>query len=165
MGGTIGLSSQVGAGSTFWFTLTCDKGGPIAERLKRQNKSNFILLADDNPINQKIAVRMVQSLGYRAQSVATGREVLSALRERSYELVLMDCQMPDLDGFETTAKIRLDLQSPFNRIPIIAMTASVTEEDKSRCLACGMNDYLSKPVKPSDLEAVIERNLIGTHSG
>jgi CheY-like chemotaxis protein len=116
-----------------------------------------ILIAEDNAINQKVIERMVQKLGYPVDLVANGREAIDALGGFSYSLVFMDCQMPEMDGFEACREIRkLDRGA---RIPIIAITANAMKGDRERCLAAGMDDYVSKPFKQEDLRVVIERWL------
>jgi two-component system sensor histidine kinase/response regulator len=117
-----------------------------------------ILIAEDNLVNQRVAVRLVQKLGLTADVGANGLEVLAALRRTKYELILMDCQMPEMDGFETTMEIR-KMSGPLRKIPIIAMTANAMQGDRERCLASGMDDYLSKPVKPENLAAILDRWL------
>jgi CheY-like chemotaxis protein len=106
-------------------------------------------LAEDNPVNQKVALRMLKKLGIRADVAATGLEVLQALERQAYDIVLMDVQMPEMDGFEATKAIRRRwLKSD---IYIIAVTAHAQEEDRRRCLAAGMDDYISKPVRIKEL--------------
>ncbi|MCC5842029.1 MAG: response regulator [Opitutales bacterium] len=119
-----------------------------------------ILIAEDNKVNQVVAVGLLRRLGLRADSVGDGQEVLAALRARSYDLVLMDIQMPRLDGLATTQRIRSGRDgSPDPQIPIIAMTAHALAGDRERCLGAGMNDYLAKPVSLSKLTASLARWL------
>ncbi len=117
-----------------------------------------ILLAEDNVVNQKVALRQLQLLGYRADCVANGQEVLEALRRTPYDLILMDCHMPELDGFETTRRIR-ELENGRPRVKIVAMTASAMNGDRERCLGIGMNDYITKPTRLADLEGAVNRAL------
>ena len=126
---------------------------PVAQR-----KPLRVLLAEDNPINQKVALKILSKLGYRADVVANGLEVLQSLRQIPYDVILMDCQMPEMDGYETTRRIRLQEQEE-NKPPIhiIAMTAHAMQGDRKLCLDAGMDDYLSKPVRPPDLQRVLER--------
>ena len=121
-----------------------------------ENGRPSILIAEDNLINQKVIERMVQKLGYRADLVSNGREALDALSRVPYGLVFMDCQMPEMDGFEACREIRnRDLDG--TRIPIIAITANAMKGDRERCLAAGMDDYVSKPFKQDDLKNVLEK--------
>jgi signal transduction histidine kinase/CheY-like chemotaxis protein len=119
-----------------------------------------VLVADDNPVNQKVAAKMLEKLGCRVDVVSQGREAVEAATRLPYDLIFMDCQMPEMDGYEATAAIRAR-ESPGSRVPIVAMTASALAEDRARCLAAGMDEFLAKPVQFKDLSAVIGRWLTG----
>jgi signal transduction histidine kinase/DNA-binding response OmpR family regulator len=116
-----------------------------------------ILLAEDNAVNQKLAVRLLEKQGHSIVVVGDGREALAALASDRFDVVLMDVQMPEMDGFEATAVIRTQERTTGVHIPIIAMTAHAIKGDRERCLAAGMDDYVSKPLKPQDLSAALER--------
>jgi CheY-like chemotaxis protein len=113
-----------------------------------------VLLAEDNVVNQQVALMMLNRLGYRADLAANGLEVLEALHRQHYDIVLMDVQMPEMDGFDATRRIREEF--PANRQPhIIAMTANAFAEDRDRCIEAGMDDYMSKPVSKEALAAAV----------
>jgi CheY-like chemotaxis protein len=167
MGGTMWVESEVGHGSTFHATVTVEEieapaapppppaqvASPtmlLAERLPLR-----ILLAEDNVVNQKVALRMLDRLGYHADLAATGIEAVEAVKRQSYDVVLMDLQMPEMDGLEATRHIRAD--APAQQPRIIAMTANAMANDREHCLAAGMDDYVSKPVRLEDLRAALER--------
>jgi two-component system sensor histidine kinase/response regulator len=122
----------------------------------RHRASGEILVVDDTLVNQAVAVRMLEKCGYRARSVKNGREALQALSERPFAAVLMDCQMPELDGYETTREIR-GCDHDWRAIPVIAMTASSMRGERERCLAAGMDDYLAKPLRNQALKNTLKR--------
>ena len=133
--------------------------GAISEERKRRTR---ILLAEDNLTNQKVAQLILQKFGYRSDTVASGTEVVRLLSQTDYDVVLMDVQMPEMDGFEATGVVRDPDSAVRNHaIPIIAMTAHAMKGDRERCLEAGMDDYVSKPVQPQELIRAIERQLVG----
>ena len=137
---------------------TAKPGQPLTDRLPLN-----ILLCDDNAINQKVAARILQSIGYEADLAGNGREALDAIDKKAYHLIFMDVMMPEMDGLEATRTIRDRQKDGVNhpnyqsRIVIIAMTAQAMQGDREKCLAAGMDDYLSKPILPKDVRAMIER--------
>jgi len=126
-------------------------------RAVRPRFSGRVLVAEDNAVNQQVALGMLGKFGLRADAAANGREALHALRTLPYDLVLMDVQMPEMDGLEATRIIRKDHPSP--RIPVIAMTAGAMREDREKCVEAGMDDYVAKPVNPEELARVLEKWL------
>jgi len=117
----------------------------------------LVLVAEDNPVNRRLALQQLKKLGFRADAVTDGREAIDAVAHGTYDLVLMDCQMPEVDGFEATREIRRAEALRGGHVPIIAMTANALDGDRQACLAAGMDDYLAKPVQLAALRAVVER--------
>jgi PAS domain S-box-containing protein len=136
---------------------------PIYSKPNSRIKNARILLAENNSVNQRVALRQLQNLRYEANAVGNGLEALEALEQISYDVIFMDCQMPEMDGYEATREIRKREQSSASPCPwkspvyIIALTAHAMQGDSGKCLAAGMDDYLSKPVRPSELQAALER--------
>jgi CheY-like chemotaxis protein len=115
-----------------------------------------ILVAEDNAVNQKVALRLLKQLGFGADVVWNGLEALEALERKSYDVVLMDVQMPELDGLDASRRIG-ERMAPDERPRIIAMTANALPEDREACLAAGMDDYVAKPIRPDELAAALRR--------
>jgi two-component system sensor histidine kinase/response regulator len=129
----------------------------ISENGKRKIR---ILVVEDNPVNQKVAQVMLRKMGLRADVVADGQEAVKTLRMIPYDLVLMDCQMPEMDGFEATRSIRQEGSKALNpHIPIIAMTAATMQGDRKKCIQAGMNDFIAKPVQQRELAEILARWL------
>ncbi|MBM4181249.1 MAG: PAS domain-containing protein [Betaproteobacteria bacterium] len=168
MGGLIGVESEPGVGSEFYFLLPIGEPKPV-ERVasadgvpeNAERRALRILLAEDNLINQKLAVALLGREGHRVEVVADGAAAVRATRTASFDVVLMDMQMPELDGIDATRAIRA-AESPGARLPIIALTANAYEEDRDACLAAGMDGFLSKPIKREALLAAIDQALAGT---
>ena len=118
-----------------------------------------ILVAEDNPVNHEVALAMLESLGCRVDLVCTGQEAIEAVSRAPYDLILMDCQMPGMDGYEATRSIRRSERQGGRRIPIVALTAHASKGDRAMCLAVGMDDYLSKPYTQLELQAIVQRWL------
>ncbi len=173
MGGTIGVESQEGRGSSFWFTAVLglappspdagqklsprpDEGFAARYRIAPNSKTARILVAEDNPVNREVAIALLRKLGYNSTAVTNGAEATEAVKNGDYDLVLMDCEMPVMDGFDATRRIRASIDSG---IPIIALTANAMPVDRDRCLREGMTDYLAKPVDLRKLADVLDKWL------
>jgi len=168
MGGTTGASSQPGAGSTFWLDLTLPKGiaAPAEPSepalLSTANVSGKrILIVEDETLNQEIAREFLRDLALDIETAGNGREALDVLGRKACDLVLMDMQMPVMDGLEATREIRR--LRAYCDLPIIAMTANAFVEDRAACLAAGMNDFIHKPLDPQTLQAIVVRWLGDAH--
>jgi CheY-like chemotaxis protein len=127
--------------------------------LDKQSRSFHILVAEDNPINQKLAVRLLEKKGYRATVAENGLVALAKLEKQKFDMILMDVQMPEMGGLEATRAIRERERNSGGHIPIVAMTANAMKGDRERCLESGMDDYVSKPVLPEEMFRVMEAQL------
>ena len=181
MGGTISVDSAVNQGTTFYFTVSVKKkvevqvtneavesnepfslknyeteiNTPFDDDLKDKRKNYHILVAEDNVVNQKVILRMLSDLGFQAEAVGDGQQAIEIVQKKKWDLVLMDVQMPIVDGLEATKKIR-ELKDPASKIPIVALTAHALKEDKEKCLKAGMNDYVSKPINLKQLSKILD---------
>jgi CheY-like chemotaxis protein len=154
MGGELLAESTEGVGSRFHFTLPALEAQGEHRTIGRTAGNPRVLVVDDNLINLRVATSLVRKAGFEADAVTTGAEALRAAETISYVAVLMDCHMPEMDGFETTVKIRA-LPAPFGKVPIFALTASTSEEDLIACRRSGMNEVLAKPVSLEKLQRVL----------
>lgn len=167
MGGNIGFESIEGQGSTFWVDFPLGEAIELpAQDLDTGHASDLhvtgesaklrLLLAEDNPVNQLLATAILKRMGYAIDVVNNGADAVTAATSGQYALVMMDCQMPEMDGFEATAAIRGVEATTGNHLPIIAMTANAMEGDRDRCLAAGMDDYIPKPIIIGRLKEVLD---------
>ncbi|MBE9561376.1 MAG: response regulator, partial [Proteobacteria bacterium] len=172
MGGEIGMESQQNKGSLFWFTIIFEKTSvspipaPVVEEsIDISNLDINILVAEDNKVNQYVTVYMLELIGAKSTVVEDGSLVIGELKKQDFDIILMDCHMPHMDGFDATRSIReyeKDYQKP--AIPIIAVTANTMAGDRNNCLAVGMNDFISKPFKKQALYEILTKWLPNSNS-
>ena len=162
MGGTIHVQSQPGSGSTFWFDLPLFAVAPPPTAAPAVTaaavRKAHILVAEDNVVNQQVTLALLERLGMTVTLVEDGARALAAMQTQAYDLVLMDCQMPVMDGYEATRRIRL-LPHPLCGVTIVALTANALAEDRLRCEAAGMDDFVTKPITGAALAEVLMRHL------
>ncbi len=176
MGGEIGVESEVGHGSRFWFTAQFRAATAMAVAVEpapaatsgseplAAGPHGHILLAEDNPVNRRLTILHLEKLGYVVATATNGCEAVAAVTGSPdrYDLILMDCQMPEMDGFSAARAIRQAEAGSGRRIPIIAMTAHAMQGDRDACLAAGMDDYVSKPVRWPELHGLLARWITGS---
>jgi signal transduction histidine kinase/AmiR/NasT family two-component response regulator len=161
MGGRIGIDSEPGRGSTFFFSVALGIGqglspAALAAGMNESRAALDVLVVEDNPVNQQLAIRLLEKWGHRATLAADGQVALDALEERRFDVVLMDVQMPVMGGIEATREIRRrEAAQGKPRRPIIAMTANAMQGDREACLEAGMDDYIAKPIKSADLAKLL----------
>ncbi len=180
MGGQIGVRSTPGAGATFWFTLPAAEAvgeaagiaAPepdiVAQRLLCASETTRsaaapvptvarVLLVEDNAVNRLLAERLLQNLGYDCELAQDGAQAVALARVNAYPLILMDCHMPVMDGLEATGAIRAIDRELSRHTPIVALTAGAMDEERERCIAAGMDGFLTKPIVPEELKTALQR--------
>ena len=161
MGGAIDVVSEPGKGSRFVVQVEFERADPVQQIVDRgADRASLprrlhVLVAEDNPVNQLVAQRILERYGCSVDVVATGTAAVNRHQMERYDLILMDCQMPELDGYEAARRIRTANHQV--RVPIIALTAQAFPGDRERCLAAGMDDYVSKPINAAQFIATVRR--------
>lgn len=173
MGGEVGVESSPGSGSTFWFTLPLREAATVAAvpgansprsettsaLLPERFDDRRILVAEDHPVNQQLILRILQRLGCTVILARDGSQAVDLAVREPFDLILMECQMPEMDGLEATRRIRAHPGSSTTRVPIVALTANAMDRDREECLAAGMDDFVTKPIAFEDLHRALARWL------
>jgi CheY-like chemotaxis protein len=166
MGGSVGVETELGKGSLFWLQLPLSIASersraldspcePAAARLEGPCR---VLVAEDNPVNQKLARRLMEKFGCTVETAGDGAEAVDMCARLPFDIVFMDCQMPEMDGYDAASAIRrAEREHGWPRLPIVALTAHAAAADRDRCFAAGMDEYLSKPASAEQIRAVIYR--------
>ena len=167
MSGEIGVVSQVNRGACFWFeipvTVTANNNLNSEPELScvrsietTNSKAMKVLIVEDNPVNQLVTKKLLERIGYSTKIATNGQEAIKFIKEESFNIILMDCDMPVMDGFSATRYIReWEQKSAYDKTPIIALTAHVLDSEKQQCFDVGMDDYITKPILADDLYQVV----------
>ena len=149
----MGVESEEGKGSTFWFTAV------FRTQSTYENLALRVLVVDDSPVNQRVAAALLEKVGCQTRVASNGRAAVELVAKEPFDLILMDCQMPDLDGYQATRLIRRT-----SAVPILAMTASVQAQDRERCIEAGMDGHIAKPVSLGSITEAVTKCLSSRHA-